>query len=182
MADARLSAGSEVLTKIVDFFATTQEGLGDMWAHPDDRSSYDMDYRHRDGTQLWLDLDKSGVIKVLWRAAGQENPTIVRFAAITDDAQQAQGCGDPSCQDPNCDYGKQDDALRAEIRSLRIDNARLRDEAAIRALAAQPPAAPVETERKTFTIPPGHEAVRDSEGRATGEVRPRSSAGNGGEK
>lgn len=38
------------------------------------------------------------------------------------------------------------------------------------ALAAQPPAAPVETKRKTFTIPPGHEAVRDSEGRATGEV------------
>jgi hypothetical protein len=26
--------------------------------------------------------------------------------------------------------------------------------------------------RKTFPIPPGHEAVRDSEGRATGEVRP----------
>lgn len=48
--------------------------------------------------------------------------------------------------------------------------------AAIRSLAAQPPAAPVETERKTFTIPPGHEAVRDSEGRATGEVRPRLSA------
>lgn len=44
------------------------------------------------------------------------------------------------------------------------------------ALAAQPPAAPVETERKTFTIPPGYEAVRDSEGRATGEVRPQSSA------
>lgn len=40
----------------------------------------------------------------------------------------------------------------------------------------KPPAAPVEEERKTFTIPPGYEAVRDSEGRATGEVRPRSSA------
>lgn len=52
---------------------------------------------------------------------------------------------------------------------------------ALHALAAQPPAAPVETERKTFTIPPGYEAVRDSEGRATGEVRPRCSAGNGGE-
>jgi hypothetical protein len=30
--------------------------------------------------------------------------------------------------------------------------------------------------RKTFPIPPGHEAVRDSEGRATGEVRPCSAA------
>jgi hypothetical protein len=54
-----------------------------------------------------------------------------------DPAQPAVGCGDPSCKDPNCDYGKHDDALRAEVRSLRIDNARLRDEAAIRALAVQ---------------------------------------------
>lgn len=52
-------------------------------------------------------------------------------------------------------------------------------DAAVAHFAAQPPAAPVETKRKTFTIPPGHEAVRDSEGRATGEVRPRSSAGSG---
>jgi len=36
--------------------------------------------------------------------------------------------------------------MRSEVRSLRIDNARLRDEAAIRALAAQPPAVPVEAE------------------------------------
>ncbi|MHC2163091.1 hypothetical protein [Bradyrhizobium ottawaense] len=111
--------------------------------------------------------------------AGCNLVDLVRRAGLTLSftvAQQAQGCGDPSCQDPNCDYGKQDDALRAEIRSLRIDNARLRDEAAIRALASQPPAAPVETKRKTFPIPPGHEAVRDSEGRATGEVRPRLSA------
>ncbi|MGY3359792.1 hypothetical protein ACVWZK_006455 [Bradyrhizobium sp. GM0.4] len=60
-------------------------------------------------------------------------------------AQTAIGCGDPSCKDPNCDYGKHDDALRAEVRSLRIDNARLRDEAAIRALTAQPPVATVES-------------------------------------
>jgi hypothetical protein len=38
------------------------------------------------------------------------------------------------------------------------------------------PAAPVET-RKTFTIPPGYEAVRDGEGRATGEVRPQAHNG-----
>ena len=31
---------------------------------------------------------------------------------------------------------------------------------------------PVETERKTFTVPPGYEAVRDSEGRATGALAP----------
>ncbi|WP_404470790.1 hypothetical protein [Bradyrhizobium ottawaense] len=49
-------------------------------------------------------------------------------------------------------------------------------DAVIALYASQPPAAPVETKRKTFPIPPGHEAVRDSEGRATGEVRPRLSA------
>lgn len=28
-------------------------------------------------------------------------------------------------------------------------------------------------ERKTFTVPPGYEAIRDDEGRATGEIRPK---------
>jgi len=92
-------------------------------------------------------------------------------------AQATQGCGDPSCKDPNCDYGKHDDALRSEVRSLRIDNARLRDEAAIRALAAQPPAVPVETLNEQAREHPRYDNPRDPFA-SPDRLPPRSSAGN----
>jgi hypothetical protein len=34
------------------------------------------------------------------------------------------GCGDPSCKDPNCEYGKYDDAAQAEIAALRAQKER----------------------------------------------------------
>ena len=75
--------GSELLTEIVDYFATKQDGLGDMWAHPDDFSSYCMDYRSRDGTQLWIDLEKDGSIVVLWKCKDNIKPHVLKFTALT---------------------------------------------------------------------------------------------------
>jgi len=71
----------KLLNEIIAFFSTTQEGLGDGWAHDDDFTSYGLDYRHRDGTRLWLDLEDDGTIHILWQAAGQSEPTIMYFNA-----------------------------------------------------------------------------------------------------
>ncbi len=56
----------------------------------------------------------------------------IRVAAVFEEESRQrgwlpQGCGDPLCKDPNCSYGKEDDALRAEARQLRSEVERLRD-------------------------------------------------------
>lgn len=70
-ADTRCSAGtndaSAVLTEIIDYFATSEEGAGGEWAHPDDFSSYCLDFQGRDGTKFWLDLEKDGTIHLMWK-------------------------------------------------------------------------------------------------------------------
>jgi hypothetical protein len=72
-------SGQALLTEIIDYFATKDEGLGDMWAHPDDFSSYGLDYRNRDGTQLWIDLDKDGTITVLWKRPDNSKVQVKKF-------------------------------------------------------------------------------------------------------
>lgn len=75
-----------LLNEIIAFFSTTQEGLGDGWAHDDDFTSYGLDYRHRNGTQLWLDLEDDGTIHVLWKPVGQDKPTVMHFTVVVGDA------------------------------------------------------------------------------------------------
>lgn len=83
----------------------------------------------------------------------------------------AQGSFEHICSDIQCPCDGKPSASSCRCHKTKEQMMRERI-AYLEALASQPPAAPVEMDRKTFTIPPGYEAVRDSEGRATGEVRP----------
>ncbi len=58
---------SAVLTEIIDYFAASNEGAGGEWAHPDDFSSYCLDFQGEDGTKFWLDLEKDGTIHLMWK-------------------------------------------------------------------------------------------------------------------
>lgn len=75
----------KLLTEIIAFFSTCQEGLGDGWAHDSEFKSYGLDYRHRNGTVFWLDLEDDGTIHVLWKPVGQDSATSMRFSADVGD-------------------------------------------------------------------------------------------------
>jgi hypothetical protein len=169
------SAGSAVLTEIVDFFATKQEGLGDMWAHPDDFSSYGLDYRHRDGTQLWIDLEKDGVVHILWKPAGQEKPTTVKFGLIPNPAQR-----EPVSAEKMLDLLQCSTCFRGDV-------CRIMPCACAQSLAdaAQPPAAPVETKSAIDMIaacyeglcPDGSSALDFEWARQRGYILPNNGSG-----
>lgn len=72
---------SSFLSEIIDYFATAKESPGDWWAHDDDFSSYCLDHRARDGTAFWLDLEKDGTIRVLWKTGEKSKPEIMTFRA-----------------------------------------------------------------------------------------------------
>jgi len=74
----------KLLNEIIAFFSTCQEGLGDGWAHDDEFTSYGLDYRHRNGTQWWLDLENDGIIRILWKPVGQDKPTTMYFSAAVE--------------------------------------------------------------------------------------------------
>jgi len=73
-----MTDASSLLTEIIDHFAHAKESPGDWWAHPDDFSSYCLDHQSHDGTIFWLDLEKDGTIRIVWRATGKP-PVIMTF-------------------------------------------------------------------------------------------------------
>jgi hypothetical protein len=73
---------SALLTEIIDHFTHAEEGPGDAWAHDDEFASYALDYRGKDGTVFWLDMEKNGTISVTWKPAGADRPKCVMFRAV----------------------------------------------------------------------------------------------------
>jgi hypothetical protein len=88
-SDLQCSAGNasarEVLSEIVDYFAASGEGAGGEWAHPDDLSSYCLDFHGQDGAKFWLDLHRDGIIHLMWKRGAAMRS--MNFGLITREPQ-----------------------------------------------------------------------------------------------
>ena len=68
MTDAK-----QVLNEVLDYFEKEDTTPGDWWAFPDDFSSLCLEFRsEKDDTTFWLDMERDGTIRLVWRPAGSE--------------------------------------------------------------------------------------------------------------
>ncbi len=86
-----MSEAQRIIGEILDHFAENDLRPSDDWAFPDDFSSLCLDHQSSDGTKFWLDLERDGTISVLWKPAGAERPTILRFHALSQADESKKG-------------------------------------------------------------------------------------------
>jgi len=63
---------AKVLGEILDHFQKTERWPSDDWAFDDDYSSLCLDHQSRDGSKFWLDIERDGTLRVMWKSAGGE--------------------------------------------------------------------------------------------------------------
>jgi hypothetical protein len=60
----------QFLNEILDYFQDRDRKPGGDWAFPDDFSSLGLDYRDRHETTFWLDIERDGTIRIVWKPLG----------------------------------------------------------------------------------------------------------------
>lgn len=72
-------SAAQTLKEILQHFASSGETPGADWALDEEHTSLGLDHLSSDGSKLWLDLEHDGTIMLLWRPAGAEKPTLLKF-------------------------------------------------------------------------------------------------------
>ena len=85
---------AQMLNESLNYFQTKEIDPGDGWAFPDDYSSLCLDFRGTDDTAFWLDLERNGTIRVVWRPNGAKLRSMT-FVAASQDAREEL---EPYCQ------------------------------------------------------------------------------------
>jgi len=71
-----------LLNEVLDHFDSNNIHPDDAWAFADDKSGMGLDHRSADGTKFWLDIERDGTIRILWKPRGIGPPQVVTFAAV----------------------------------------------------------------------------------------------------
>lgn len=58
---------AKTINEILDYFQSANTSPGGEWALPDDGSSLCLDFRGVDDTVFWIDIERDGSIRVVWR-------------------------------------------------------------------------------------------------------------------
>lgn len=65
-----MTDATKIINDALDYFAKSETDPGGFWAFPDDGSSLGLDFRAKDDTVFWLDIDRDGTIQLVWRPSG----------------------------------------------------------------------------------------------------------------
>ncbi len=76
----------QIINEILDYFQSKDRDPGGDWAFPDDFSSLCLDYRDRHETKFWLDIERDGTIRIVWKPLDGELKSLV-FAHANADGQ-----------------------------------------------------------------------------------------------
>ena len=62
-----MSESVKTINEILDYFEKVETDPGGDWAFPDDYSSLCLDFRGKDNTVFWIDIERDGSIRLIWR-------------------------------------------------------------------------------------------------------------------
>lgn len=68
------------INEILDYFEKSDRDPGGDWAFPDDFSSLGLDFQGRDGAVFWIDIDREGHVKLVWRNPAGEHQSMTFVA------------------------------------------------------------------------------------------------------